>query len=104
MHSHHFQLSSIPWLDDKQITTESKNVIAENDDLLPDLEPDKVSAEISAIEAKNGDGSESVSVSGPRACEDSRFARFFKMIQFGVPPPAVKLKMKTEGLDPNILE
>lgn len=41
---------------------------------------------------------------GPKASEDSRFARFFKMVQFGVPVPAVKLKMQVEGIDSNILE
>lgn len=41
---------------------------------------------------------------GPRACEDERFIRFFKMVQFGVPLPAVKQKMATEGLDPSVLE
>ncbi|KAG8222279.1 hypothetical protein J437_LFUL003260 [Ladona fulva] len=33
-----------------------------------------------------------------------RFAKFFRMVQFGVPPQAVKLKMEQEGLDPNYLE
>lgn len=41
---------------------------------------------------------------GPKACNDPRFSKFFKMIQFGVPRQAVKLKMQTEGLDPNVLE
>lgn len=41
---------------------------------------------------------------GPKACEDNRFIRFFKMVQFGVPAVAVKLKMKAEGLDPSVLE
>lgn len=41
---------------------------------------------------------------GPRALEDSRFKKFFKMVQFGVPPQAVKLKMESEGIDSSILE
>lgn len=40
----------------------------------------------------------------PGANQDPRYARFFRMVQVGVPPQAVKLKMKAEGLDPNILE
>jgi hypothetical protein len=32
------------------------------------------------------------------------YERFVKMVQVGVPLPAVKLKATTEGLDPNILE
>lgn len=41
---------------------------------------------------------------GVKAKDDPRFKKFFKMVQFGVPEPAVKLKMKNEGLDPLILE
>lgn len=41
---------------------------------------------------------------GVKACDDSRYRKYFKMVQFGVPPPAVKLKMQAEGFDPNILE
>lgn len=43
-------------------------------------------------------------VDGIKACDDARYRKFFKMVQFGVPPPAVKLKMSVEGLDPNVLE
>ncbi|CAB3380612.1 Hypothetical predicted protein [Cloeon dipterum] len=35
---------------------------------------------------------------------DPAYTKFFKMVQFGVPPQAVKLKMQSEGLDPAILE
>jgi WASH complex subunit CCDC53 len=40
----------------------------------------------------------------PEAPQDPGLARFFKMVQFGVPPPAVKLKMAAEGYDPSLLE
>ncbi|EFA02065.2 WASH complex subunit 3 [Tribolium castaneum] len=40
----------------------------------------------------------------PDVASDPRYQRFFKMLQFGVPPAAVKLKMQTEGLDPCILD
>lgn len=36
--------------------------------------------------------------------KDPRFARFFKMLQVGVPEPAVKNKMRAEGLDPSFLD
>lgn len=42
--------------------------------------------------------------SGVKACDDTRYRKFFKMLQFGVPAPAVKLKMANEGFDPNVLE
>lgn len=40
----------------------------------------------------------------PDVTTDPRYQKFFKMLQFGVPPAAVKLKMQTEGIDPSILE
>lgn len=42
--------------------------------------------------------------SGVKACEDVNYRKYFKMLQFGVPAPAVKLKMTNDGRDPNILE
>lgn len=41
---------------------------------------------------------------GPKASEDARFVKYFKMVQFGVPAAAVKRKMEIEGLDSSILE
>jgi len=38
------------------------------------------------------------------AANDPLYARFFRMIQFGVPVEAVRLKMQAEGYDPSILE
>jgi len=38
------------------------------------------------------------------AAHDPQYARFFRMIQVGVPVEAVRLKMQAEGLDPSILE
>lgn len=43
-------------------------------------------------------------VEGVKASEDPRFKKFFKMVQFGVPESAVKLKMKSEDVDPDILK
>lgn len=41
---------------------------------------------------------------GVKACEDIRYKKYFKMTQFGVPAPAVKLKMEAEGIDSSLLE
>ncbi|EDV59290.1 WASH complex subunit 3 [Drosophila erecta] len=41
---------------------------------------------------------------GVRACEDLRYRKFFKMVQVGVPAPAVKQKMQSEGLEPRVLD
>ncbi|XP_005191088.2 WASH complex subunit 3 [Musca domestica] len=40
---------------------------------------------------------------GIPAAEHSVYKKFFKMLQVGVPLPAVQLKMQSEGLDPSIL-
>lgn len=36
--------------------------------------------------------------------DDPRYARYFKMIQIGVPMAQVKQKMMIEGFDPDMLE
>lgn len=41
---------------------------------------------------------------GVKACEDTDYRKYFKMVQFGVPAPAVKMKMANDGKDPDILE
>lgn len=41
---------------------------------------------------------------GVRVCDDQRYKKYFKMMQFGVPAPAVKLKMEAEGIDSKLLE
>lgn len=41
----------------------------------------------------------------PATAEETHpeLVRFYKMVQFGVPVPAVKVKMQLEGFDPNLL-
>ena len=36
--------------------------------------------------------------------DDPLFAKYFKMLKMHLPPPAVKQKMRTEGVDPDILD
>ncbi|CAG5119943.1 unnamed protein product [Candidula unifasciata] len=36
--------------------------------------------------------------------QDPRYAKYFKMLQYGVPPPVVKGKMAMDGLSPDMLE
>lgn len=50
-------------------------------------------------EAKPNEEEEVVS-----AAKDPRYEKYFKMLHFGVPKQAVKLKMEQEGLDASILE
>lgn len=39
-----------------------------------------------------------------KVCKHAIYGKYFRMIAFGVPMDAVKLKMQTHGLDPSILE
>lgn len=41
---------------------------------------------------------------GVKAKDDYRYKKYFKMIQFGVPPAAIKIKIQAEGMDPDILD
>ncbi|ESO89342.1 hypothetical protein LOTGIDRAFT_183391 [Lottia gigantea] len=36
--------------------------------------------------------------------QDPRYSKFFKMLQVGVPVPAVKMKMSAEGFNPDIID
>ncbi|KAG0726131.1 WASH complex subunit 3 [Chionoecetes opilio] len=36
--------------------------------------------------------------------EDPRYAHYFRMLKMGVPDPAVRMKMSSEGVDPSLLE
>jgi WASH complex subunit CCDC53 len=38
------------------------------------------------------------------AQNDPSYKKFFKMVQMGIPLPAVKIKAQAEGLDPNVLD
>lgn len=44
------------------------------------------------------------SSSTPSVKHDPALARFFRMLQVGVPEQAVKLRMSQEGLDPSLLD
>lgn len=36
--------------------------------------------------------------------EDPRFSQYFRMLRMGVPDPAIRMKMSSEGVDPSLLE
>lgn len=78
------QLSSIPGLNDSQVST------IHNESSTLELPVEKLSAD---------NKSQNLT-----AIDNPHFAKFFKMLQFGVPIQAVKNKMEIEGLDPNILD
>lgn len=39
-----------------------------------------------------------------RISDSYTFKKYFKMLKFGIAPQAVKLKMSSEGYDPNLLD
>ncbi|KAG5315436.1 WASC3 protein, partial [Acromyrmex insinuator] len=89
------RLSSIPGLEQEH--KESNNVNEDNTSKLIEIrkvdEPDN-----SEIEEPKDEQKEIQS-----AAKDPRYEKYFKMLHFGVPKQAVKLKMEQEGLDASIL-
>ncbi|XP_018314498.1 WASH complex subunit CCDC53 isoform X1 [Mycetomoellerius zeteki] len=89
------RLSSIPGLEQDH-HKESNNVNEDNTSKLVEIrevdEPDN-----SEIEPKD----EQKEIQS--AAKDPRYEKYFKMLHFGVPKQAVKLKMEQEGLDASIL-
>lgn len=58
----------------------------------------------SQVPPSGHDENDNKTVNGVKACEDKDYRKYFKMLQFGVPAPAVKMKMANDGRDPDILE
>lgn len=109
-------MASVPDVGDSNDQSTNKNNESQLPTTVTKVEPSTWNAKIENDSQKvtetienEPDPKESVdvpdnTVDGIKACEDTRYRKFFKMVQFGVPPPAVKLKMSVEGLDPNVLE
>ncbi|KAJ3657951.1 hypothetical protein Zmor_009726 [Zophobas morio] len=86
------QLASVPHLGEDEIKVEN---LPQND----------ANSELNLPVVKDEDEEETKeSVVEVDLSIDPRYQKFFKMLQFGVPPAAVKLKMQSEGVDPNILD
>uniref|UniRef100_A0A5F8GUH1 WASH complex subunit 3 n=1 Tax=Monodelphis domestica TaxID=13616 RepID=A0A5F8GUH1_MONDO len=94
------KLSSIPGLEDVkfEISTANVNSVTNGPEATPD-QPEQNNTQDS----------------GPQKCEaaaehiltvakDPRYARYLKMVQVGVPVMAIRNKMISEGLDPDLLE
>ncbi|XP_028133267.1 WASH complex subunit 3 [Diabrotica virgifera virgifera] len=98
------QLSSISGLDNVEskkdnldhVDNSSQNVVEVE---LPEIKQQKEEEPTIVVEPDPPQKTQGIA-----AKDDPRFKKFFKMLQFGVPEPAVKLKMKNEGIDPSILE
>ncbi|KAH8237517.1 hypothetical protein KR038_003532, partial [Drosophila bunnanda] len=91
------KLASIPT--DHQVPNEGAGVPAQSEA----TEAPTPESEITPVSEKPVDEAPA-EPAGVRACEDVRYRKFFKMLHVGVPAPAVKQKMQSEGLDPRLLE
>ncbi|XP_014470294.1 PREDICTED: WASH complex subunit CCDC53 homolog [Dinoponera quadriceps] len=93
------RLSSIPGLE-QEYRKESDNVNENNTSKSEEVEVRKVDEpDSNEIEPKDeGEKDEHA------ASKDPRYEKYFKMIHFGVPKQAVKLKMEQEGLDASVLD
>ncbi|CAG9857213.1 unnamed protein product [Phyllotreta striolata] len=90
------QLASISSLDDSEESTSKKVDAVEN-------KPEEVELNDASESITEQEEDRDVDVNSNQAKNDPRLVKFFKMLQFGVPEDAVKLKMRTEGLDPSLL-
>ncbi|GIY76523.1 WASH complex subunit 3 [Caerostris darwini] len=97
------KLASIPGLDDVTTSTEpvGNTETETSSSSIPAAQPqsENVTANVAPIaEPPKEEQKPKMSVS-----QDPRFAKYFKMINMGVPPGAVQLKMTAEGVDPALL-
>lgn len=88
------------------VDSSSKQLATETLENNPKIESpnklDDVAKEVPVIESPEIE--EIPEIVGVKACEDARYRKYFKMMQFGVQMAAVKIKVSAEGFDPTILE
>ncbi|XP_074127500.1 WASH complex subunit 3 isoform X2 [Sminthopsis crassicaudata] len=100
------KLSSIPGLEDVKFEISTANVNGVTNG------PEAPSGQQSSLSPQSEN---SIQDTGPQKCEaaaeniltvakDPRYARYLKMVQVGVPVMAIRNKMISEGLDPDLLE
>ncbi|XP_004844904.1 WASH complex subunit 3 isoform X4 [Heterocephalus glaber] len=95
------KLSSIPGLDEVTFEASSLSVTSV---------PDRPHSEATSEQAQQNNTQDSgaqeseVSENTVTVAEDPRYARYLKMVHVGVPVMAIRNKMISEGLDPDLLE
>ncbi|KAK2083791.1 WASH complex subunit 3 [Saguinus oedipus] len=95
------KLSSIPGLDDVTVEVSPLSVTSITNGAHP---------EATSEQPKNSTGASGLQESEVSAeniltvAKDPRYARYLKMVQVGVPVMAIRNKMISEGLDPDLLE
>ncbi|XP_076239640.1 coiled-coil domain containing 53 isoform X2 [Calliopsis andreniformis] len=91
-------LSSVPVLE--QDTQDAKEPPESQDNKKEEENVSKINESNTALQ----ECSESIQTDEKPANKDPRYEKYFKMVHFGVPKEAVKLKMEQEGLDSSILD
>ncbi|XP_012343276.1 WASH complex subunit 3 [Apis florea] len=87
-------LSSIPGLEQNQNTKSTENNDNKEENVSKINEPDNIKQDVP----------KDTQTEKQLINKDSRYEKYLKMIHFGVPKEAVKLKMEQEGLNSSILD
>ncbi|XP_075065376.1 WASH complex subunit 3 isoform X2 [Mixophyes fleayi] len=107
------ELSSIPGLEDVKVETQqlSKNNITNgilqsqaDTESLAISPPSEVMQQNSINDLNTLQKEEVQTDNVPTVSKDPRYARYLKMVQVGVPVMAIRNKMISEGLNPDLLE
>ncbi|XP_033225569.1 WASH complex subunit 3 [Belonocnema kinseyi] len=96
------RLSSIPGLETERKTTQDENQKQEVK-LVEIVREGTNESDIEVPKEIKNEEKELQPESQPISA-DPRYQKYFKMLQFGVPKPAVKLKMQQEGLDSSLID
>lgn len=103
-------LSSVPNLEQdqntKNIIEDKSNKQEEQQNVSKIDEPDSVETIVkdNVKDSVKEDEPKDTQIDEQPISKDPRYEKYFKLIHFGVPKGAVKLKMEQEGLDPSVLD
>nr|XP_042707463.1 WASH complex subunit 3 isoform X2 [Chrysemys picta bellii] len=104
------KLSSIPGLEDVKFEVSSANINSVTNGPVPQASTDQHSVSVSPQSEQNNiheigqQKTEAAAENVMTVAKDPRYARYLKMVQVGVPVMAIRNKMISEGLDPDLLE
>ncbi|XP_028601884.2 WASH complex subunit 3 isoform X1 [Podarcis muralis] len=104
------KLSSIPGLEDIKFEVSSTSVNSVTNGPVPQVSVDPPSTNVSPqLEQSTGHEMAQQKTEGATeniitVAKDPRYARYLKMVQVGVPVMAIRNKMISEGLNPDLLE
>nr|XP_028601884.1 WASH complex subunit 3 isoform X1 [Podarcis muralis]XP_028601885.1 WASH complex subunit 3 isoform X1 [Podarcis muralis]XP_028601886.1 WASH complex subunit 3 isoform X1 [Podarcis muralis] len=104
------KLSSIPGLEDVKFEVSSTSVNSVTNGPVPQVSVDPQSTNVSPqLEQSTGHEMAQQKTEGATeniitVAKDPRYARYLKMVQVGVPVMAIRNKMISEGLNPDLLE